>query len=69
MALRVAGDAHVVDAVPELWHRREQPHRAVELSCRPVDVAGDHEDVADAEFKEPLQNVPQVLLVSDEASG
>src|SRR5438128_2609014 len=68
VGLRVAADAHVVDAVPGLCHRREQPRRPVELFCRSVDVAGDREDVADAEREEPLQDVPQVLLVSDEAS-
>src|SRR5712691_10135966 len=63
VAFRVAGDAHLVDAVPELGHRREERGRAVELSRRQVHVAGDREDVADADREEPLEDLPQVLLV------
>jgi hypothetical protein len=68
VALRVAGDPNLFRALPELGHRHEQRRRAVELPCRQVRVAGDREDVADADREEPLEDVLQMLLVPDEAS-
>src|SRR5262245_28310218 len=68
VALRVAGNAHFLDAVLELGYRHQQRRRPVELPCRQVDIAGDRKDVADAHRDKPLEEVPQVVLVSDEAS-
>src|SRR5437763_10272040 len=66
VALRVAGDAHLVDSVLELGHRFEQSGRAGELPRRHVHVAGNREDVADADRPQPPEDVPEVLLVPDE---
>src|SRR5712691_7757630 len=56
VALRVAGDPNLFDAVPEPCHRREQRGRAVELPRGQVHVAGDREDVANADREEPFEN-------------
>ena len=68
VALRVAGDAHVSYAVLELGHLREQCRCAGEPSRRHVHIAGDHEEVADADSDEATEDLLQVLLVPDEAS-
>src|SRR2546427_1833690 len=56
VALRVAGDSNLFHSVPELGHRSEQRRRAVELPRRQLHVAGDREDVADAEREELLED-------------
>ena len=47
--------------MPELRHSSEQSRRAVELPCRQVNVAGNREDIADAQRKELLRS--RLLLV------
>src|SRR5215211_4535388 len=66
VALRVTGDAHLVEVVPDLRHRGKQPGRALELSGGLIDVAGDDEGIPYAGLAQPLQDLIQFRPVTDE---
>ena len=68
VALRVAGDADLVEAVAALAHRGEQVRRAVERP-RLLGVAGGHEQLADARGMEAVEDLVQMRPVADEAGG
>src|SRR5215203_1129582 len=66
MALRVAGDAHLIEIVPDLRHRFEQPGRVLKLPGMLIDVAGDDEGVFYAGLAQPLENFTQFRPVPDQ---
>src|SRR5215204_926723 len=66
VALRVAGDAHLVEIVPDLRHRCEQSGCVLELPGVLIDVAGDHEGVSYSGLAQPLQDLTQFRPVPNE---
>ena len=68
MALRVAGDPDLVEAVAQRAHRGEEVDRAVELA-RLRGVPRRHEQLADAGAEQPLGDLLQVRGVAHEPGG
>src|SRR5918998_1799209 len=69
MALRVPGDANLVEVVPEFSHRRQQPARAGELAGGLLGVPSDDEGVPYAGPAQPPEYLLEVHLVPYETGG
>ena len=69
MALRVAGDADLVERMAELGHRLEERRRRVEDADRLFCVTGDDEHVVYPDPAQARNDLRQVGGVDDEARG
>jgi hypothetical protein len=66
VALRVAGDADLLEAVPDLVHRPEQRCGALELAGGLRRVARHDEDVPNVSLAQPRQDLAELRPVPDE---
>ncbi len=67
MALRVARDPDLLEAVADLGHCLEQLRRAVVLAGRLVGVAGHDEHVVGSDLVHPREDLVQVSAIAHES--